>query len=166
MKDFLNINNAKQEIYAGFTVRFVATIIDTIFTLPLIMVIFSVVGIEFSDITSINQMMEEIASNALPIAEEASQKIADFVYWVILMSYSIYFLTSDKQATPGKRIMNIYVATKDGNKLSLNHCFARFFASILSGLLFGAGFLLIIFTKEKTALHDLICNTRVFYGKK
>jgi uncharacterized RDD family membrane protein YckC len=159
------MQDLQQKIYAGFLVRFAATVIDTIFTAPLIWAIFYIIGLDFGSIPTAEQIIEELSSKSSLITENTTQKIADFISWVISISYSVYFLTSGKQATPGKQIMNIYVATKDGQKLSVNLCFVRFFASILSGLLFGAGFVMIIITKEKTALHDLICNTRVFYGK-
>jgi uncharacterized RDD family membrane protein YckC len=152
---------SESEIYAGFFVRAVAAIIDIIFTTPLIWVMLYSIGFDFSHIPTLDQMISGAT------AERTSEnKIADFISWVVSISYSLYFITSPKQATPGKRIMNIYVATKDGKKLSTNLAFARFLASLLSGLLLGFGFLLVFFTKEKTALHDLICNTRVFYGKK
>jgi uncharacterized RDD family membrane protein YckC len=43
---------------------------------------------------------------------------------------------------------------------------ARALASLLTAATLGLGFLMVIFTKEKIALHDLICGTRVFHGKK
>ena len=172
MKNFFNYNIKQninfgngQGIYAGFAVRLVATFIDILVTTPLILAMFYIVGLDFTAMPTTDQMLDQIFSNAQPV-QNTTQKIADFISWIILISYSVYFLTSNKQATPGKRIMNIYVGTRDGQKLSVNRCFARFFASILSSALFGIGFLMIAFTKEKTALHDIICDTRVFYGKR
>jgi uncharacterized RDD family membrane protein YckC len=152
---------ASSEIYAGFFTRCGAAIIDMIITAPVIWALLHLVGFDFSHMPTLEQML-----SGVPVEKTTEDKIADFVSWVVSISYSVYFLTSKKQATPGKRIMNIYVATEDGKKLSTNRAFARFLASILSGLLFGVGFLLVLITKEKTALHDIICKTRVFYGKK
>jgi uncharacterized RDD family membrane protein YckC len=159
-------NNRNQEIYAGqiyagFWVRFCATVIDMIITTPVMWAAFHLVGFDPSHLPTLDQMLAGIQ-----VEETPAKRAADFVSWVISISYSVWFLTSKKQATPGKRIMGIYVATKDGKPLSVNLCFARFFMTILSALLCGMGFVMIAFTKEKTALHDLICNTRVFYGKK
>jgi uncharacterized RDD family membrane protein YckC len=160
------MNIDKQEtnidkIYAGFWVRFAAALLDMLITAPVIWAAFYIIGFDFTNMPT----MEEVFLGVQP-EETPENRVADFVSWIISITYSVYFITSRYQATPGKRIMNIYIATKDGQKLSVNRCFARFFASILSGLLLGIGFLMIAFTKEKTALHDLICNTRVFYGKK
>jgi uncharacterized RDD family membrane protein YckC len=160
----MNTNNQETytgQIYAGFWVRLSAALLDMLITAPIIWAAFHIIGFDFTHLPTMQQMMVGIKPDETP-----EKKIADFVSWIISITYSVYFITSKHQATPGKRIMNIYIATKDGKKLSVNRCFARFFASILSGLLLGIGFLMIAFTKEKTALHDLICNTRVFYGKK
>jgi uncharacterized RDD family membrane protein YckC len=62
--------------------------------------------------------------------------------------------------------MGIYVGNRDGSKLSAAKAIARALARYLSAATLGIGYLPIIFTTEKTALHDLICNTRVFHGKK
>ena len=156
-----NILDKDQIIYAGFMVRFFATLIDMVITAPLIWASFYIVGLDLSSMLTMDQIL-----SGEEIKETTTQKVADFLSWIISIAYSIYFLTSKNQATPGKRMMNIYVATKDGQKLSINRCFARFFCTVLSGVLLGAGFLMIIFTKEKTALHDMICGTRVFHGKK
>jgi hypothetical protein len=158
---FLQNNPDNQEIYAGFVVRLVATVIDMIITAPIIWAALHIIGFDMSHLPTIEQVM-----SGVQVKETSETRMADFTSWIISITYSIHFITSKQQATPGKRIMNIYIATKDGKKLSVNRCFARFFASILSGLLFGIGFLMIAFTKEKTALHDLICKTRVYYGKK
>ena len=62
--------------------------------------------------------------------------------------------------------MGIYVGNRDGSRLSWQKSLMRALASMLTSATLGLGFLLVIFTKEKTALHDIICNTRVFHGKK
>ncbi len=149
------------QTYAGFWVRLSASLLDMLITAPMMWAALHIVGFDYSQLPTMEQMLAGVEPE-----ETTAKKLVDFISWVISIAYSVYFISSKQQATPGKRIMNIYVATKDGQKLSINRCFARFFASILSGLLLGAGFMMIAFTKEKTALHDLICNTRVFYGKK
>jgi uncharacterized RDD family membrane protein YckC len=147
--------------FAGFWVRALATLIDMAITMPLMWAMLHIIGFDMSSLPTLDQILAGAEIEKTPLT-----RLADFLSWVISISYSVYFITSKKQATPGKRILNIYIATKDGKKLSVERSFARFFGSILSGMIFGIGFFMIAFTKEKTALHDLICNTRVFYGKK
>ncbi|MFT5703155.1 MAG: putative RDD family membrane protein YckC [Rickettsiales bacterium] len=152
-------------IYAGFWVRFQAALIDMVVSAPIAWAIIHISGVDLSQLPTFEQAMSNMLAG-IEVPKTMEEKIVDFISYVVSISYSVYFLTSKKQATPGKRIMNIYVATTDRKRLSVNKSFARFLATILSGLLFGIGLLLIAHTKEKTALHDIICGTRVFYGKK
>jgi uncharacterized RDD family membrane protein YckC len=77
-----------------------------------------------------------------------------------------YFLSRTDQATLGKKIAGIYVGNVDGSKLTWQRALYRALASILTACTLGIGFLFVLFTKEKTALHDVICKTRVFYRNK
>ncbi len=156
--------NNKQHIFAGFWIRFAAFIIDTIFTTiitaPIVLFAIYVLGVDSSSLPTLEQVMK----GEKPI-ENFSTRIINFITWIIAISYSIYFVTSIQKATPGKKICGIYIATKEGKKLSVNQAFIRLVASIFSAFFFGLGFLMIPFTKEKTALHDIVCGSRVFYEK-
>ncbi|MFT6106910.1 MAG: putative RDD family membrane protein YckC [Rickettsiales bacterium] len=154
----LNFNNSDNQIYAGFWARTKASLLDSLITLPFLIVILYLIGIDFSDLSELAQKMMDEA----PPKDDWNKRILDFVSLVIAIGYSVHFVISKKQATIGKRIMNIYIATIDGKKLSLNQAIARVILTILLPF----GFLMVAFTKEKTALHDIICNTRVFCGKK
>jgi len=46
-------------------------------------------------------------------------------------------------------------------KVTYLRAFARHFAEFLSGIILGIGYLMVAFDREKRALHDHICNTRV-----
>lgn len=148
-------------IYAGFWVRIFAAFIDLIVTTPVFIAVLYVLGINLDDILTVDQLM----SGNVP-ERTKSHNIADFVSYVILISYSVYFVISKRQATLGKMLMNIHIETTDGEKLSVNRAFARFLSSVVSLSFFGLGIIMIAFTKEKIAFHDLICKTRVVYNKK
>jgi len=138
------------EKYAGFWIRFFAGVLDIAFLIfPFAIIYFS---FGFNDFGS----MEEASHNST----------LNFISYGISIIYLGYFLSSKKQATIGKRILGIYVGNPDGSKLSLQKSIWRALASILTSATLGIGFLLVIFTKEKTAMHDILCNTRVFCGKK
>ncbi len=79
--------------------------------------------------------------------------------------YNIFFIHSHWQATPGKRFCDIHVVTADGARLTLLQSALRHAASGLSIVLGGLGYITIFFTGEKTALHDMLCHTRVVMGK-
>lgn len=153
---------SKNQDYAGFWIRLIAALIDIIITLPFFAAIIYLFGT--SDYTTI-KIDEDFYSYSAKGITSTSNHMVDLVSWIIAICYSVFFVTSKKQATIGKRVCNIYVATADGHKLSKLRALARFFTSMISLLLFGLGFLMVAFTKEKTALHDLICGTRVFLGK-
>ena len=63
--------------------------------------------------------------------------------------------------TIGKRIGGLYVLRPDGAKAGLGRALGRYFASILSFMLFGIGYLIIGLRRYKRGLHDLICDTVV-----
>lgn len=149
-------------VYAGFRIRTLATLIDMVVTAPFFIAVIYLLG--QNDYTLI-QIDDDFYSKLETINVSASNRISDIISWTISIGYSVFFISSKKQATIGKRICEIYVATKDGHKLTKLRACARFFASILSVLTFGIGVIMIAFTHEKTALHDLICGTRVFRGK-
>lgn len=80
------------------------------------------------------------------------------------MAYHTCFIASKWQATPGKRVMNCIVVTRDGKRLSYGHALGRHLACFLSWLPFPPvtiGFFLAGWTREKTALHDMISGSRV-----
>ncbi len=141
--------------YAGFWIRFCAGVLDIAFLIfP-----FAVISFSFglADINSIGDSLDSSSPHSSTL---------NFISYGISIIYLGYFLSSKKQATIGKRILGIYVGNPDGSKLSLQKSIWRALASILTSATLGIGFLLVIFTKEKTAMHDILCNTRVFCGKK
>ena len=140
-----------QNKYAGFWIRLAASIVDFLVLAPLILVILYLFMPYFSSGGS--------------VANPEDSGLFKLISYVISICYTVFFIASRKQATPGKRLCGIYVATKDGQKLTKLRSLGRLFASLLSSLILGIGFFMIAFTKEKTALHDLICDTRVFRGK-
>ena len=55
----------------------------------------------------------------------------------------------------------IKIVTADGGKVTYLRACARHFAEFLSAIILGIGYLMVAFDREKRALHDHICNTRV-----
>jgi hypothetical protein len=53
------------------------------------------------------------------------------------------------------------VTNYDGNRLTFAKASGRFFAKMLSALIYGIGFIMAVFTKKKQALHDKIADTFV-----
>ena len=75
--------------------------------------------------------------------------------------YSSVAEASIKQATIGKRLMDIKVGDLFGNRLDLGTSFLRNFAKILSILPFFIGYLYCFMNKKQQCLHDVLANTLV-----
>lgn len=80
--------------------------------------------------------------------------LAIWLYYALLQS-------SSKQATLGYMLLGMKVTDLEGRRISFLRATARHFLHILSGMLFGIGFLMVAFTSRKQALHDLIAGTLV-----
>jgi len=67
--------------------------------------------------------------------------------------------------TPGKALLRLSVVPAVSSEpipgIGLQKAFVRFLAWNLSGALLGIGFLLVLFRKDRRALHDLVAGTRV-----
>ena len=88
----------------------------------------------------------------------------DFAMLTILITiYIVYetWMLSKYGATLGKIVMRLRVVRSDGSPITYMQAFARYWAKVLSGLLFCIGFIIAVFDPEKRSLHDRICGTRV-----
>jgi uncharacterized RDD family membrane protein YckC len=151
-----------KENYAGFWVRLFAGLLDLIFISPIVFLLIYYFGI--SEYQSFRISGDLYNYKDLSISTQS--KFADYISYVVSIIYLTYFISRKSQATLGKRVMGIYVGNPDGSKLIWQRSLARALASMVTSMTLGLGFLIVAFTKEKTALHDIICNTRVFHGKK
>jgi uncharacterized RDD family membrane protein YckC len=71
------------------------------------------------------------------------------------------FMVGKYGGTLGKLALKIKVVNADGSPVSYGRAFGRYFAKLLSAFTCLIGFIIAFFDKEKRALHDRICNTRV-----
>lgn len=144
--------------YGGFWIRFVARIIDGIIMMIPIFIMAFVVGLNFTD------------------PEDPWILIVTLIGAGLSMAYEVFFLTKNG-ATPGKMALNLKVVRSNGAKLTVGRAFGRHLASSAIYTLVGLfipriqGLLAIIdcvpaaFDREKRAIHDRICDTRVVKRK-
>ena len=78
------------------------------------------------------------------------------------IGYYVWFIGT-YGATLGKMACGIKVVMSDGSKIGYGRAFGRYWAQGLSAIIFCIGYLMVGPDKEKRALHDRICNTRVIY---
>ena len=84
---------------------------------------------------------------------------------IINWLYFTLFESSLQKATPGKQILNINVTGSRQEKISFLQANIRYFAKILSIVLFMVGYIIIAFTPKKQTLHDTIANTFIVKKK-
>jgi uncharacterized RDD family membrane protein YckC len=81
--------------------------------------------------------------------------------WLITLVYTSVLISSRRQATVGKMALGLIVTTEEGERVSLARAVGRFVANLLNALTFGIGYLMVIWTPKKQALHDRIAHTVV-----
>jgi uncharacterized RDD family membrane protein YckC len=135
--------------YAGFWVRFWAQAIDSLIWTPLLILVYLKFTLD-------------------AILMGAGESLA-FLYFLLSVLtpwlYSALFEAGKWQATPGKRILGVYVTDMNGRRISFGRATERYFSKFFSSLIFGIGYIIAGLTQNKQALHDKIANTLVFHGK-
>ena len=132
--------------FAGFWIRVGAILIDSVALWIVSFVIGIVAGLVIGD-------------------EATAATIGGLISLVIGMIYFTLFTASEWQATPGKRLLGIHVIMDAGGPITALRAFGRYWAYLVSTIVLLIGYIMVAFTEEKTALHDLICRTRVVYGR-
>jgi uncharacterized RDD family membrane protein YckC len=147
--------------YAGFWIRFVATLIDSI-----------ILAVGWAAVSSAvfrgsGFRAPEIQPGQSP--DEALGAVAGVfgllgLIWaigtVIACVYEALFI-SRLGATPGKMALGLKVVRPNGAPVEFSRAAGRYFAKILSGLILYIGYIIAGFDAQKRALHDMICDTRV-----
>jgi uncharacterized RDD family membrane protein YckC len=75
--------------------------------------------------------------------------------------YEAIQVSSSRQATIGKKLLNIKVTNDRGNRISFGRATARHFSKILSTIILFIGFLMMLWDDRKQTLHDKIADTLV-----
>lgn len=73
----------------------------------------------------------------------------------------VVFPVTGLQATPGKVILKMKIVNKKGDKISILAATGRYIFQFLSFFMLGIGFIMIVFRKNSTGLHDLLARTYV-----
>lgn len=136
---------AAQVAYGGFWIRLVAYIIDAILISLVLGVVTSIFGVRYMDMDDMSQIDPTVNLLSLAVA---------WLYFALMES-------SERGATVGKMAMGLRVVTNDGKRLSFMNATGRYFAKILSAMIFCIGFIMIAFTDRKRGLHDMIASTLV-----
>jgi uncharacterized RDD family membrane protein YckC len=130
--------------YAGFWVRFAASLIDGV--------------ILFIPALILNFFFVILAAAA---EDEGILTIPYLISLVGTWLYSALMESSSLQATLGKMMVGIKVTNRHGGRISFGQATGRYFAKILSQLILYIGFMMAGWTEKKQALHDFMAGTLV-----
>jgi uncharacterized RDD family membrane protein YckC len=149
---------ARASVYGGFWIRFVAIIIDGIILAVVqwilnLVIIRRLVGVPPS--FAPGRPPEEFLGTFF-----AAMGIVWLVSIVVGCSYETYFVTKFG-ATPGKMALGLKIVRPDGGPIDVGRAIGRYFAKMLSAIIFMIGYIMAGFDSQKRALHDMICDTRV-----
>jgi uncharacterized RDD family membrane protein YckC len=142
--------------FAGFWIRLAAYAVDETLCLA------AFLGVQLIVVLAGAAVFGFEATEQYLMAHEA---LDDVIGLFIVLAYQGFFLSGAWQATPGKRLCGLYVIRSDGTRLTAAIAALRYLCYFLSFLPLGAGFVMMFWTKEHKALHDIICGTRVVQGR-
>ena len=126
----------KTPAYGGFWIRFLAAILDSL-----------IIGIPASLLQLLVTFTTGIQSSVYLLQLAA----------VILVVY----LDGIKGGTPGKLILGLRIVNEKGKFIGIPMAILRYLGKILSSLILGIGYLMIVWDKRKQGLHDKIAKTFV-----
>jgi uncharacterized RDD family membrane protein YckC len=139
-------------VFAGFWLRAIACFIDTILIATIFLLVASLFPSTFA------KLLPPAPTSLMDIPQPAPLVIALLVALGCL--YYTLFEGSGWQATPGKRIMNLYVTDLNGQRITFGRALIRNLARQISGVFF-IGYLIAGFTERKQALHDILARCLV-----
>lgn len=145
--------------YGGFWRRFGAAFIDSLLlqiaSFPVAMIAMVPMSTSFESFAGEDMSPEQIG------AVFSTYTLLGLVGLIMSWLYFALLESSPRRATVGKMACGIVVTDLSGRRLSFARATGRFFASMLSSLTLGIGYLLMFFTERRQTLHDLVAGTLV-----
>ena len=148
--------------FAGFWLRFVALMIDSIILMIgagiFIAVVIAIIGLG----TLQNAFDSDNAADFLP-----ASIILGIVFVVLALTvgqwlYFAWMESSSYQGTFGKMALGLIVTDLQGRRVSFGRATGRYFSKIITGLIpFFIGYIMAGLTEKKQALHDMIASCLV-----
>ena len=141
----------KEEEAAGFGIRFVAAVVDSmILGIPLLVatLLWGTFALDGGD----------GGPRSVP---EGSLAAVSIGFPLLCLAYYVFFW-GVRGATPGKSLLGLSVQTDEGETpIGFQRAVVRVVGYLVSALMLGLGFVMIAFSDDKRALHDRIAGTRV-----
>jgi uncharacterized RDD family membrane protein YckC len=145
--------------YAGFWLRVVAFIIDSI----VLSVLYLLVIIPLYDFLHPPAVFDPDSAMQGPtlFQQVLTPDVSQLVLILVGIMYYAIMEASRHQASLGKLALELKVTDADGRRLSLSKSVLRNASKLLSASLLLLGYLAAAFTRRKQALHDLIAGAIV-----
>ena len=150
--------------YAGFWLRFVALIIDSIIIgVAQSFIIVPVLGIMGMDMANNLQTGEMSEAEAIGMIGSmmATMGTTILISSIISILYFTFMEASKFQGTVGKIALSLKVTDLSGGKLDFSKALVRNLCKIISQVTMFIGYIMAGFTEKKQALHDMIASTLV-----
>ncbi|MBD3648086.1 MAG: RDD family protein [Pseudomonadales bacterium] len=145
--------------YAGFWLRFVAFLIDSI----VVSILLAPLAL-FLDEVPVQDYNLQDPVQALALIHELSLR---WSFDVVLAGTIVVLFWVFRSATPGKMVFKARIANAgDGGKPSTGRLIIRYLGYFVSLLPFGLGFLWIAFDARKQGWHDKMADTVVIRGER
>lgn len=136
---------AERSAYGGFWRRVLAVVIDTV----VLMIPLSIARMMISP--------ESLQNPEFTDADAAWMLVNTVVGWL----YWAGMHSSQLRATLGKLALGLRVVDYHGERISFLRATGRHFAEFLSAILLGIGYLMVVFTRRRQGLHDMMAGTLV-----
>jgi uncharacterized RDD family membrane protein YckC len=161
-----------EQRYAGFWIRFVAFLIDSLLVCMIIIpLLLSFYGKQY--FAWIGPYIEGIRTLSVDLLLEAQalaaqkQSSGDFIITLILPAIAVIVFWKYRSATPGKIILGMKIVdARTGGELSAGQSIGRYFGYFVSMLALGLGFLWIGLDQRKQGWHDKMAGTVVIKDQK
>ena len=135
-------------LYAGFWRRVGAYLIDYLVLTAAALVVAFAFGVVLAFAGSTDEVVDGFA-----------MLLAFFGSWL----YYAVLQSGPRRATLGKQAVGIQVTDLKGRRISFGRATGRYFASWLSSLTLGIGYVMAAFTARRQTLHDMIAGTVVVH---
>lgn len=149
-----DITGQQEFYYAGFWLRFVAFVIDSLVLAAGGFVVGAIVGFVTGAVLG-------AAGTDMPTIRSVCGAFGYIIGIILNWLYFTLFECSSRQATLGKMALGIIVTDMDGNRISFGRANGRYWGKIISALLLFIGYIMAGFTRKKQALHDMMAGCLV-----
>lgn len=141
--------NSRTGQLAGFWIRLIAFVVDTIAIAVIALLVASALEIPISESSG---------------ADDSNFAAIFLIAWLLGIVHSTVLVTA-WSTTLGKWIFGLRVVLTDGSKIRICRAFSRalFFFVFLSPIILVISSLMVALRKDKRGLHDFVCDTEVVY---